>query len=195
MFKKVTINNTWIWLQVITILWIFGGCRGLSEHKHFIPPEDSNLALEFDYPKEWEWIYKSESSSIRVYDPAYPPVTINSNNEFPRSGLIRLSVINNSNPESMNELISWYVDATQAIGGELVDDKLIDVDGVSARWLTRRIPERRELGQDFEILGNIVFFFTQGKTYEISISVPYDDRDSDFMKGFEYMISSIRFIP
>lgn len=184
----------------ILVICLMGDYRAINGLKHFVLDEGWEIGIEFDYPEawEWKWEYWRYAAIIKAYDPAYPPIRRNpliKGPVFQRHGSISLLVRFNSSPETMIERIDSYLVATEAIGAEILEDKTVDIDGVSARWLTRWGPEDPALSQDFELYDNAIYFYAQGNVYVIHLGAPYDNRDSDFVKGFEDMIASIRFVP
>jgi hypothetical protein len=181
-------------LRSTILICLIGGCNQVSEIRHYSPPDGSDFRIEFDYPEEWEWIYESEVSVMRAYDPRYPPVDPVSTATFPYLGMLVLHVQNDPNAQIMQERIQSYIEATEAIGGELLVDKIIEIDRTPARWLERRMPERPEMSRDYEVYYLSIFCYVNGDLYTMHLSVPFEERDGEFARGFTRMVSSIEFI-
>lgn len=190
---------TWLFWPVILVICLIGDYRAINGLTHFVPDKGWELiGIEFDYPKEWVWIHKSESTFIYTYDPEYPPIRRDIWIKGPvvqRTGMISIHVRVSRSPETMSELIDSYLEATERIGAQILEDKVVDIDGVSARWLTRWGPDDPCLSEDFDTYDIYVVFYAKSIVYSIYMITPYDDRDNDFVKGFEDMIASIRFTP
>jgi hypothetical protein len=183
------------WAFLIVITCLISGCSIVSGLKHFVPPEGSNLGIEFDYPKNWEWVYRSESSSIYANEPQKPLYTPGQKPSSSLGGIIDLLVYIGANQESQEKQIKFWLDATEAIGGEILEDKMIEIDGVSSRWISRRIPERPRFNLDFEQYSIAVFAYENHNLYFLTLSIPFERREGEFVRDFNKMISTIEFVP
>ena len=183
------------YLQSTILICLISGCNIESGLIHYLPPEDSVISIEFDYPEEWEWVSEREVSVMRAYDPQYPLEDLDDTTNFPYFGMIVLHVQNNAKPEIMGEYAQSYIDATQFIGGEMLVDKKIEIDGTLAGWLERRVPANPDISRDYEVFYISIFCYENGDFYTMHLSVPFEERDGEFARGFQRMISSIEFIP
>jgi hypothetical protein len=159
-----------------------------------MPPEDGDFRIEFDYPEKWEWESDKEVSIMRAYDPRYPLEDIDTNN-FPYFGMIVLHVQNNASSEMLEEYAQSYMTATQSLGGEMLVDKNIEIDGTLARWLERRLPANSDISRDYDAFYISIICYENGDLYTMHISVPLEEHDGEFVKDFNRMISSIEFLP
>jgi hypothetical protein len=184
-----------LWAFLIVLACLLNGCNTVLGLKHFVPPEGSNLGIEFDYPKKWEWVYRSDSSSTYVLEPDKPPYFYSKNPNSSTAGMIDIGVEVGVSPERQEERIKSWRDTTEAVGDEILEDKIIVIDGVSARWISLRIPESPNLNPDFEIYSIAVFVYENHNLYDLYLYIPSERRDGEFVRDFNRMISTIKFVP
>jgi hypothetical protein len=183
------------WALLIVIVCLISGCNIILGLKHYVPPEGSNLGIEFDYPKKWEWVYRSDSSSTYVFEPDKPLYTPGEKPSLSMAGIIDIIVHMGATPASEEEDIKGWLDATKAMEAEILEDKTIVIDGVSARWISRRIPEDPRFNRDFEQYSIVVFIYENHNLYHLNLSTPFERREDEFVKDFNRMISTIEFVP
>jgi hypothetical protein len=188
-------TNPTHWVFLIVIICLISGCNIVLGLKHYVPPEGSNLEIEFDYPKNWEWVYQPESSMIYAFEPGKPQYTFGDIPTSADAGKIDISVDIYASAEIMEERIKSWREATKAIGGEVMEDKAIMIDGVSARWISRRIPARPIYNPDYDVYSIVVFVYENYILYDLYLETSFEERDGEFVRDFNRMISTIEFVP
>jgi hypothetical protein len=191
---NIKINPTY-WAILIMIACLLNGCNIFLGLKHYVPPEGSNLGIEFDYPKKWEWVYRPETSSTYVFEPDKPLYTPGKEPTSSVAGMIDIDVDIGVSPESEEEDIKGWLDATEAMEAEILEDKTIVINGVPARWISRRIPERPNLNQDFDLYTIDVFVYENHNSYSLILETSFEEREGEFVRDFIKMISTIEFVP
>ena len=183
------------WALIIMITCLLYGCNFVLGLNHYVPPEGSNLGIEFDYPRNWEWVYQPGSSRIYVFEPDKPLYTPGMNPTSSLAGLIAIDVDIGANPESLEEQIRFWLDATEAIGEEILEDKMIVIDGISSRWISSRVPERPRSNPDFELYSIVVFVYENHNLYVLTLTIPFEEREGEFASDFNKIISTLEFMP
>ena len=183
------------WALLIMITCLLSACNIVWGLKHYVPPEGSNLGIEFDYPKKWEWVYQPESSMIYAFEPGKPQYTFGDIPTSADAGKIDIRVGIYASVEIMEERIKSWREATEAIGGEVLEDKAIMIDSVSARWISRRIPARPKYNPDYDVYSIVVIMYENHILYDLYLETSFEERDGEFVKDFTKMISTIEFVP
>ena len=187
--------NPPLWALLIIITCLISGCNIVPGLKHYVPPEGSNLGIEFDYPRNWKWVYRSKPLSIDLFEPDKPVYISGETPASSDAGVISIGVEVGISPERQDERIKSWLEATDSMEAEVLEDKMIEIDGVSARWMTSRIPERSEANPDFELYTIAVFVYENHNLYDLILEIPFERREGEFVHDFTKMISTIEFVP
>jgi hypothetical protein len=182
------------WVFLIVIICLLSGCNIVLGLKHYVPPEGSNLRIEFDYPKKWEWVDQPQASRIYVFEPDRQLYYPGQKDSPSLAGVIAINIDSGASPESQEELIHEWQDSAKAIGEEILEDKTIVIDGVPARWISSRVPERLNLNQDFELYSVVVFVYENHNLYDLILEIPMERQEGEFVRDFNRMISTIEFV-
>ena len=186
------------WRWVLCSIMVLTSCGGLNKYAQFSPSDDVTIMLKFEYPASWEWVIKDETVMYTL-DPLKPTPTpsFSGTQTGPVDiGIIKVIESSESNPyQAMDDHISIDVQSTNILGGSIIRDEIIKIDNIQARLIASRTSPPPEIPQSFEVYQIAVYFCMEYRLYSFFLTVPYDEKDSDFVQGFEHMISTIQVIP
>ncbi len=174
----------------------FDSTATIVTRAHFVPKQGSLFKIEFDYPARWSLHHDDTSERSGV-------ITIAEASEStPMSGLhfdpdlpIIVLMARQIDPSnfSLDEEITRFFETTAAIPQmTITNDRVVELDGQPARWITRRIEPRLALGEKVVGLDENIFLLAGDHFYELSMSIPEKEQKAQFAEGFYDLIASIK---
>jgi hypothetical protein len=172
-----------------------------TEYVHYVPSENFQIRLEFDYPSYWwleEYIDEIGSVNLLLRDPRFvdlPTPTDNSMHPAPNDlGFVTIWIMlheSGQTPES--ELQSHKLDYSQIPRMKVLDDYKIKLDGEDAHVLEYLVDDPET--SPSVMFYKRIYFAVNDRVYEIIYSVAEKDRGGEFDKGFDYLLKSLKITP
>ncbi|MBI5936155.1 MAG: hypothetical protein HY867_20815 [Chloroflexi bacterium] len=174
-----------------------------SKYTHYTPSAGFTFHLDFDYPSNWllsEHINEVGWLSIFLKDPKFltlPIQTQDPNYVYrPRHnyGIIDVWTFpSKPNQTADTELELLKRNYSQTNWMTLLGDYRITIDGYYATVLEYQMDDPENYTS--LMFARRIFFVINGQFYEILYSVAEKDRGGEFDQGFDYFLSSLKFIP
>lgn len=97
--------------------------------------------------------------------------------------------------EEMDKSIDDLLETNTVMKADVLSDQIYEIDGYYARQITTKVGPRIALGQDEPLIVEDIYILVESKYYVINFEIIESKRNSEFGKGFDYMIESIEFVP
>lgn len=182
---------------VVFVLITVGACQTKTPALvEFQPEEGSLLKITFSYPPNWSWEKNINSDkayeAIEALDP-YPASDPGTGDSL---RLVYLDVAVVSSPQvKMKESIDLHLEGIDVLDRlELLEDRTVQIDGYSARWLTikNNYEDRSPNNIFFE---EYIYLLVGDRYYTFILYIPEDERNGQFHVEFNAMIESIKILP
>jgi len=179
---------------ILLVLTTFVSCTPEAPFAEFEPAKESNFKIAFFYPKHWKWELTPgtgrDMGIMYVLDPDSDP------NAKDVDKMVVISVILDSPQRRMQESISLLLrDTTTLSGLKLLNNKIVQIDGRNARWITYRREPIAVHGETQPYIIETVFLFAEDRYYDISISILEDEVNGKYYTDFIAMVESIKILP
>jgi hypothetical protein len=183
------------WIMAFVILLVgTGGCnfRKPIALATFTPSEYSPFRITFSYPADWEWKTPPDKTvgTLGVMTTVVDP-------ESHGNGVIWIfiSVYISPLPENImsNEIHDLLKTKTSVRHFEVVESKLVQIDGQEAQWFITRDSQNAGTAQPY--IGEDIFFLFKDRNYRIGLRYPESESGRTFYDEFQAMIASIKFLP
>ncbi len=83
--------------------------------------------------------------------------------------------------------------------GKLLDDKVINIDGFSTRWLSNELPPQvyddNVANAGVSTVGITILFAANHDMYWFTLSMPIKEKGGEFEQEFQTMIQGMVYIP
>ena len=156
-------------------------------YSRYTPNHGSFFKIAYDYPSNWDQNYQA----LPEYDSEEWNFWIAAAGDVTES--IALSVYEYN---SDKDVIKRYIN-TIIQNGEILDDRVINIDGYSARCIvSSEPPEYRLEGLDADNhYGIRIFMKIDKQLYDFLVFVPESEKQRDFVQVFWHMVESMKYMP
>jgi len=173
--------NKSFFITTLIFFILLGSCRSsTSTLILYEPSEDSPFKITFSYPIAWQWdVLSYDLMTANIYpDSRQSNIWLYVNVNIAASPKVAMS-------DRMNLFLSTKTTVSQF---EILEDKLVRIDGRDARWFITRATDEHYISED-------IFVLCEDRFYMIGIRYPENESNPQFYEEFQSMVESIKFLP
>lgn len=179
---------------VLFLLAIGGACttKGPS-FTEFQPTEESPFRIIFFYPQNWKWEMTPDTGKSYGTMYALNPYPVKDLKETGRIIGIHVNLRPQTKMQEDIELdLKTIVNSSLFV---LLDDRIIQIDGRDARWITHKRKPIISHGETQPYIAETIYLMDNDRYYVISLSILEEEMNGQFHTEFKTMVESIRFLP
>lgn len=170
----------------------------------YIPKSSSAIQIEFDFPESWlvedEYIIKGTNiTHLSFFDPRYVSIptrsTKNDQESIPEYGYLTIEaypIIDDRDYEKRIEDSLNMLSGIQNI--QIIDSYKSIIDDEESFIIETNIDPSEDNKYQTSMFEKVIFFVANSQIYQIIIIIPQDERESDFEKGCNLLLSSIKIL-
>ena len=175
---------------------LFASCARESAYSTYTPQARSVFNIIFDYPSTWTWRTLDDTSQFGTIITKDPDVELEDIN--PSTSYVIVFVDPYKSPDKakteMNRSIDDLLETIAVRKGQILSDRVFEVDGRYARQFTER-QTILEKWQNGPTLTEWIYILVENKYYRIVFSTAESERNGKFGQGFDHMLETIKFVP
>ncbi len=162
----------------------------------YTPGKNSVFRFEFTYPSYWS----TDNKNGTLYGDVYQFFFFK---EHPKQGVLSSTgislVLSKNEADNLESRIDDLLKGIEDRNGKVVEDKVINIDGISARWLSVELPPQvyndNVANAGEPTAGINILLASNHDLYRFTLILPVYEKGSEFEQEFQAMIQGMKYIP